>query len=267
MTKNVLRDFFAHEGIPLGKKADTKERLFLQAIELMKAHPIHYVRLKNRFNDAVKVRAINWNPSHPTEHFIFQTNKAQLRELPPPMVPPSPPRAKAIKPVSTDSSGDANIVDRSLSIQPPDSRAPSPSSESEPDIMLHLPPASAPVNGPRASMPVPTRFSHSQPIRNPRSSVAPILSLRNMTQDYVRSAVKPTASTRVRGAAATRANHVRNVQIRQEESDQDDEEESDESSDIPRPSQIPADRLAGAGLVSTAMRSLRNSIFSSQQEF
>lgn len=57
MTKNVLRDFFAHEGTPLGKKADTKEKLFLQAIELMKAHPIHYARLKNRFDDAVKVSA------------------------------------------------------------------------------------------------------------------------------------------------------------------------------------------------------------------
>lgn len=82
-----------------------------------------------------------------------------------------------------------------------------------------------------------------------------------MTQDYVRSAIKPPASTQVRGAAATRANYG---QIMQEESDQDDEDESDGSSGVPRSSQIPADRLAGAGLVSTTLRSIRNSIFSSQ---
>lgn len=55
----ALREFFTHEGVPLGKKADTKEKLLLQAIELMKTHPNHYTRLKVRFDNAVKVSPIH----------------------------------------------------------------------------------------------------------------------------------------------------------------------------------------------------------------
>jgi hypothetical protein len=59
MTKVALREFFTHEGIPLGKKADTKEKLLVQATELMKTHPNHYTRLKDRFDNAVKVSPIH----------------------------------------------------------------------------------------------------------------------------------------------------------------------------------------------------------------
>ena len=181
------------------------------------------------------------------------------------MIPPSPLGAKPARPTSTDSSGDANLVDRSLLVQPADTpRALSGSeseSESESEMRPNPLPANAPSYGPRASMPVPTRFFHSQPIRQPRPS-APIMSLKNMTQDYVRSAVKSTSKSHVGRA---RLNRLPTGKTQQQESDQDDEEEeSDDSSDAPKPSQIPADRRAGAGLVSSAFISLRNSMFLSQ---
>ena len=179
------------------------------------------------------------------------------------MIPPSPLGAKPARPTSTDSSGDANAVDRSLLVQPADtSRALSGSeseSESESEMRPNPLPANASGNGPRASMPV-RRFSHSQPTRQSRPS-APILSLRNMTQDYVRSAIKPTAKSHV---GRVRLNRLSTGRTQQQESDQDDEEESDDSSDAARPSQIPADRRAGAGLVSSAFKSFRNSMFLSQ---
>lgn len=260
MRKDVLRDFFKHEGVPLGKKTDTKERLFLQAIELMKTHPIYYARLKDRFNDAVEVSTRQLEPV--SRLSISQENKAQLRELPPPTVSPSPLLGNPPRMISTDSSGDANLVDRSLSVQPADSPCPSSRSGSA-EIAPYPPRASARTNGPRAPMLTLARLPHSQPIRDLRSSTAPVMSLKNMTQDYIRSAVKSTARIQVGGAAATRAKRPWNEGIPQGESE-DDDEESDDSGDVPGPSQIPPDRLAGAGLVKTAIRSIRSSLFASQ---
>jgi hypothetical protein len=189
-------------------------------------------------------------------------NKAQLQDLPPPMIPPSPLGAKPARPTYTDSSGDTNVVDLSLIVQPADtSRALSGSqSESESEMEPNPLPANTFGNGPRASLPV-MRSSHSQPIRQSRPS-APIPSLKNMTQDYVRTAIKSTAKSHV---VRAQLNRLSTGRTQQQESDQDDEEESsDDSSDAPRPSQIPADRRAGAGLMSSALKSLRNSMFLSQ---
>jgi len=65
-------------------------------------------------------------------------NKAQLRGLPPAVLLPPLAVVKVTRPGSIDSSGDANIADRSLSAQPPDSRAPSSSPEPEPDTEISV---------------------------------------------------------------------------------------------------------------------------------
>lgn len=55
MTKDTLRSFFARDDVLLGKKSDTKEKLYLQALSAMQEHPELYVKFRRRYQHDVGV--------------------------------------------------------------------------------------------------------------------------------------------------------------------------------------------------------------------
>lgn len=135
------------------------------------------------------------------------------------------------------------------------------------------PPSSAPVRAIRTPLPAQSRFFSSQPPRfSARPSATPIVSLKSLTQDYVRSAV--TASSNSASYSQARPSTGQN-QARKRYADQDSEEEEeeeedddDESSDgsensppAPPLNKIPPHRRAGSGIMKNAFQSIKYSIF------
>lgn len=124
-------------------------------------------------------------------------------------------------------------MDQALTDPDTTSKAPSPSeseeSESESEVDdLPILPSSAPVRGSRASLPGSFKPTLSQPPRfNPRRSVAPVVSLKNLTQDYVRSAITAKATT----PAQSRPSTVGTIPRRRYADNNSEEEEEEESSE------------------------------------
>jgi hypothetical protein len=60
MTKDAIRNFFATDGVPLGLKSDTKDKLVAAALEVMKHDPQRLVKLQHhrfKLNGRVSARS------------------------------------------------------------------------------------------------------------------------------------------------------------------------------------------------------------------
>lgn len=210
-----------------------------------------------------------------------------MSSLAPPTVPPSPTGSSehlglARRP-SNDSKLDVSAIDEALaevdtatsktqSREDAESEAES-ESESEADAEVdEAPPlpSSAPIRATRASMPAQPRLPHSQPPRfGARPSVTPIVSLRSLTQDYVRSAVTAPSNSgsHIQSRPSAGRNQARK-RYADQESEEEEEEEDDESSDdsdksppAPPLNKIPPHRRAGSGMMKRAFQSLTYSMF------
>lgn len=196
--------------------------------------------------------------------------------------PPVKPRLGRVN--SASSSADASVVDHFLSeppkvVQalpspPPQQRTPPLSRPSSPlDLLAAVAgsaprvdsptqpkqktlSSSAPVTRGRASTQATPALPASQRFRTyPRNSATPsVMSLRNMTQEQVRSAVKSKASTPAAATGSalrtqTRKKPARRAASEDDDEDEDDEDDSDDSDAQPTPqSSIPVHRRAGASL-------------------
>lgn len=197
--------------------------------------------------------------------------------------PPIKPRLGRVN--SASSSADASVVDHLLSeppkvVQapasppPPQQRTPPPSPPLSPlDTLAAVAgsapradsptqpkqkslPSSAPVTRGRASTQATPALPVSQQFRTyPRNSTTPsVMSLRNMTQEQVRSAVKPKASTSAAATGSalrvqTRKKPARRAASEDDDDDDEDEDDSDDSDTQATPqSSIPIHRRAGASL-------------------
>lgn len=206
---------------------------------------------------------------------------ASTRETTPPVASPSISGSKAevATPLNSPSPVPANVAPEPIPATPdPSSGSESSESEDDRNHKLSFFPSSAPARSTRASMPATSlprasRFLSQTDTRSPGRPTLPNrssrMSLKNLNEEYVRSAVTPKATSTSSSQPFPGSRRVNNRRILQthdeseDEEDDDSDDEDDEENPTHTPSQIPADRRAGAGLVQKAFGSL-NSLFSSQ---